>query len=73
MICTHPSTCIYLLSGTYLKKRINVFWDDVLRLWFVLAVNYVHVQSSLLEEQRYRKIYHHQEKTARQIEMGVLF
>lgn len=28
----------------------------MLRLWFVLAVNYVHVQPSLLEEQRYKTI-----------------
>lgn len=37
----------------------------MLRLWFVLAVNYVHVQPSLLEEQRHRMIHHYQKNHAR--------
>ena len=36
------------VTESYLKKGVNVFWDNVFRLWFILAINYVHVQPSLL-------------------------
>lgn len=33
---------------SYLKKGVDVLGDNVLRLWFILTINYVHVQPSLL-------------------------
>lgn len=33
---------------SYLEKGVNVLGDDVLRLWLILTIYYVHVQPSLL-------------------------
>lgn len=37
---------------SYLKKGIDVLGDNMLGLWLVLTIDYVHVQSSLLGVKR---------------------
>lgn len=37
---------------SYLKKGIDVLRDNMLGLWLVLTIDYVHVQSSLLGVKR---------------------
>lgn len=46
--CNKYSEIIRFYLRSYLEKGIDVFWDYVFGLWFVLTVDYVHVQPSLL-------------------------
>ncbi len=46
-VCMHVFVCLHFIC-TYLKVGLNVFWHDVLRLRFVLAIYHVHVKPSFL-------------------------
>lgn len=46
--CMHVFVCL-LFTHTYLKVGLDVFWHDVLRLRFVLAIYHIHVKPSFLQ------------------------
>jgi len=46
--CIHVFVCL-LYTCTHLKVGLDVFWHNVLRLRFVLAINHIHVKPSFLQ------------------------